>query len=100
HPPPSPSLFPYTTLFRSDLLAVPLTEDRTHLLLADRARVGDLIEMRRHDQDVTDVHPDSTAGLMLRGRLYSEMNALDVGHRETRDRKSTRLNSSHLGISY
>src|SRR5205814_8129346 len=41
-----------------DLLAVPLTEDRTHLLLAERARIGDLIAMRRHDQYGTDVRGD------------------------------------------
>src|SRR2546430_10222602 len=63
--PPRSTLFPYTTLFRSDLADLP------------RRRVLDL-----EPRDVAELH-----------RL--------AGEREgPRDRKSTRLNSSHSQISY
>src|SRR5262245_62189304 len=58
-PPPRSTLFPYTTLFRSDALGL-----WNVISEANRQRF-DLDVVRRH-----------------------------------RDRKSTRLNSSHLGISY
>src|SRR5437899_6908261 len=54
------------------------------------------------DRDLLDV-PDSTevaepADRVVRARhLYGPWSR---GHREGRDRKSTRLNSSHLGTSY
>src|SRR5438132_6702364 len=61
-PPPRSTLFPYTTLFRSD---------GVRGVMEARAWVGD------------------------------RSNALKVyGRFETRDRKSTRLNSSHTVISY
>src|SRR5437899_8593102 len=62
-PPPTSTLFPYTTLFRSGL--PPL--------------VGDF--------------SSAACGGVVKTRTAS------VGVRK-RDRKSTRLNSSHLGISY
>src|SRR5205814_7044765 len=58
-PPPNSSLFPYTTLFRSQ----PCHQ------------------------------PDPVAGVLVDDQE-------DHGLRRQRDRKSTRLNSSHLGISY
>src|SRR5205814_7677766 len=64
--PPSSTLFPYTTLFRSLPRTAPLEPEAVEQ--AEQARGGGTL---RHDA---------------------------VG--ETRDRKSTRLNSSHLGISY
>src|SRR2546427_8033629 len=69
--PPRSTLFPYTTLFRS------------HHDLGSRARLDDLargidaVQERHHDVEHGDVR------LML-----------------PRDRKSTRLNSSHSQISY
>src|SRR5438067_6428584 len=62
--PPRSTLFPYTTLFRSDLLA----EVREHLL-SDGQKLG------LHFEQI---------GEMVHNR----------------DRKSTRLNSSHVSISY
>src|SRR5262245_65183024 len=72
-PPPRSTLFPYTTLFRSGQVVV----RRDEVPAVDEA-VG---------------HGDSVAvgGVVVR---------LDHGARRGRDRKSTRLNSSHLGISY
>src|SRR5258707_7269550 len=81
--PPRSTLFPYTTLFRSD----------------DSARLLPL-----HDR-----HPPfGTAAQDQRMRvagLHADVRFLDHGAREAvivgrEDRKSTRLNSSHANISY
>src|SRR5262245_64297238 len=87
--PPRSTLFPYTTLFRS-LLAAQVGRR------ADPAvREGDLVGAGALE-DLGDVG-DAGALLARRQRL---------GHPGDRvvglalDRKSTRLNSSHLGISY
>src|SRR3712207_8900259 len=72
--PPRSTLFPYTTLFRSDLGAV-LLDDRDDLLVEATALLRvDRAVLRRHRP------------LVL--RLARE------------DRKSTRLNSSHANTSY
>src|SRR5207249_10020090 len=84
-PPPPSTLFPYTTLFRSDpgevldlnereqCAAVPLrpVEDAVHLL----ARVRHLL-------------------------LDADLVGVEVHQSARKDRKSTRLNSSHVSISY
>src|SRR3712207_7379672 len=74
--PPRSTLFPYTTLFRS----VPVGDDadRDGVALAPLEQVVDLamVDQRGvagHEQDAREAH---------------------------RDRKSTRLNSSHANISY
>src|SRR3989442_4335140 len=71
--PPRSTLFPYTTLFRSLLSAV----ENIHLTLATReltsASAQSFAENLRHLPDQEKLH---------------------------RDRKSTRLNSSHVRISY
>src|SRR5256885_9998191 len=80
--PPRSTLFPYTTLFRSsrwkdggyqDYLAA---QERLQILRASQESASDLL----HNSDTTKL-PE--AGLQLAA-----------------DRKSTRLNSSHLVISY
>src|SRR5205814_7710738 len=91
--PPSSTLFPYTTLFRS-------------ILCRDAAVLEPALRRARHAQaefsiDVLCTKPGSilfhnesahVAVVVLRP------NNFHVG--DGRDRKSTRLNSSHLGISY
>src|SRR4051794_41484710 len=72
--PPTPTLFPYTTLFRS----LPYSEP-THKTAYPRARRFLLVV--QHDHGGAD--PDA---------------AVEVG--DVVDRKSTRLNSSHPSISY
>src|SRR5207253_8298118 len=75
-PPPPPTLFPYTTLFRS-LRALPRRGGGAH----------------RRPPDAPVPGP----------RAFCEMNsAVRNGARSHRvsDRKSTRLNSSHVAISY
>src|SRR5690606_41527833 len=89
-PPPIPPLFPYTTLFRSDL------HDPHH-------PVGDL--GGEPLVDVTDPDPgadDDDAAVATRPgeeRLAEPVEDA-VGVADTLDRKSTRLNSSHVKISY
>src|SRR5256885_12393516 len=70
--PPRSTLFPYTTLFRSDR--------------GGRAGAGPVDELRGHHSG---------------RRLEDALGALRArSRRGSRDRKSTRLNSSHLVISY
>src|SRR5438132_2525756 len=86
--PPRPTLFPYTTLFRS-------------------VCGGDDARLRR--ADVGDSHPfggrrqnrsDLSRQLGDRRRDDGEIGAVDGIGKRGRDRKSTRLNSSHTVISY
>src|SRR5690606_41773270 len=85
--PPSTTLVPYTTLFRSGLAGLPPALRRTgaqrfidqRLVLA--LGVDELAEARLAARDVEQEH----------GRMRELLR---------RDRKSTRLNSSHVKISY
>src|SRR5256885_11783367 len=81
--PPRSTLFPYTTLFRS-------IED------ADRGctheRVGALVSLAK-----TLPSPEAATSNGLRGGPADQVL---VAASKTKDRKSTRLNSSHLVISY
>src|SRR5258705_7237123 len=77
--PPRSTLFPYTTLFRS---SSPALLHGAHEDLLERGAV------RRH-RDHT--------GTCFEHRRERGIDVL-LGHAQ--DRKSTRLNSSHLGISY
>src|SRR5439155_19586921 len=77
-PRPSSTLFPYTTLFRSGRHQVVQFLDPEHPDIPDRRG-----------------EPRETPGQIDRGE--------DAGHGidlSRRDRKSTRLNSSHVAISY
>src|SRR3712207_8104224 len=79
--PPRSTLFPYTTLFRSDLDRLALAELDDRLLPAGSR---------------TTRHPPT-----LRLRLdLDDVHVLDPHAEELLDRKSTRLNSSHANISY
>src|SRR5437899_8938899 len=91
--PPTAAPFPYTTLFRS-LRANRTREEREHYLAARAHLTQHLVPPRRPDEEITDVHRDVAAA--LQACLDRTMLHL-CGHL---DRKSTRLNSSHLGISY
>src|SRR3989442_5042402 len=84
-PPPSSPFFPYTTLSRS-------LQHRLHFL-----RVGDKVGREVAAVELHPVH-------RLEGGLEA-LRLLDRDHPETvdgmqLDRKSTRLNSSHVRISY
>src|SRR5947209_20271004 len=71
-PPPTSTLFPYTTLFRSGRMRA--------------------IERRRAHRHVTLEHPVSD-------ELFRQRRNRGAAGK-VRDRKSTRLNSSHANISY
>src|SRR5256885_1034063 len=80
--PPRSTLFPYTTLFRSDL---PLTKSRSSRL-TDSISSGTSRENRK---------PSDSPRRIARTRCDGALSAGSI-----QDRKSTRLNSSHLVISY
>src|SRR3712207_8222447 len=87
--PPRSTLFPYTTLFRS-LLGEPKGVD-LHAVAKDAllrvrdavAIAGDLVPQLGEGAQLADLGDEAQAGVD-----------------EERDRKSTRLNSSHANISY
>src|SRR5690606_39788033 len=93
--PPSAPLFPYTTLFRSE---------RVVAALLARLRGRRVLVRGRHPRGSVHVprgvrrrHPRGALRPLRRRRLRAA-----PGHpgRCARDRKSTRLNSSHVKISY
>src|SRR5688500_16824275 len=94
HSPPSFSLFPYTTLFRSH----PAVRRAVH---RPAARTGDRRALHRPQPGAGGRSgPHAPASDRRRPR---RLHALVAGARvppRPRDRKSTRLNSSHLVISY
>src|SRR5687768_17717847 len=92
--PPTSTLFPYTTLFRS-LLDPELYRDNPH----------DLWTRLRHEEPV---YRDEQNGLwaltrhrdVLEAERASDVFSSQGCYRANVDRKSTRLNSSHGYISY
>src|SRR5690606_41494354 len=95
--PPRPTLVPYTTLFRSVLLPDrQLLAGGDHQLLADQVDAGDHLGDRVLDLD-PGVHLDEVEAPVLEQELEGAGAA--VADAEA-DRKSTRLNSSHVKISY
>src|SRR5207244_10861278 len=88
-PPPRSTLFPYTTLFRSRDRGTIATVAH-HAAIDDRERAGVLLHEFGGDLDRLGAHLRRGAPRRLSGH-----------HRGAgRDRKSTRLNSSHQIISY
>src|SRR5688500_19500883 len=94
-PPRRVTLFPYTTLFRSDQVAVVelggqyRRPEEVDIELHQRERRGDVEPLVQLEEAEVDLQE----GEQLRRDLPGH-----VEHRQ--DRKSTRLNSSHLVISY
>src|SRR2546427_8050905 len=76
--PPRSTLFPYTTLFRSDVVR-------------GLGRIGLVIDLEE-----LDLAPAQPAALLV----HEHAKAVFYGRAQRRDRKSTRLNSSHSQISY
>src|SRR5439155_25331053 len=96
-PPPTPTLFPYTTLFRS-LVDEPFLDEPERDL--EVPRIVDL-ELRFHAELL---HPGGEPAHTV--RRVAEL-AVREAHRarvqrghSRADRKSTRLNSSHVATSY
>src|SRR5438270_6296442 len=86
--PPSSTLFPYTTLFRSALTSIVLTKRDI------RAFAGPLLFLSITGFGV------SILVFSLSHDLYLSVVCLALSGAFDRDRKSTRLNSSHSQISY
>src|SRR5205807_9232207 len=100
-PPPTPTspLFPYTTLFRS--LELVGTQPHAELGEAGVAGLGDRVH-QGHLRLGTD-RGRGVADRLARGRRGPARPGRDPGllaDAVLQDRKSTRLNSSHLVISY
>src|SRR5687768_18258526 len=89
--PPRPTLFPYTTLFRSALDKAGLTTSDVELV---RLQLADFNDAVRTGQ--VDIAPLNEPRLT---RFLRTPGATVIADSET-DRKSTRLNSSHGYISY
>src|SRR5690554_7432927 len=81
--PPRSTLFPYTTLFRS-------TEGRD---------MNPRVQPAAHPQGTTVEVRDLFFNTPAR-RKFLRTEKTEFGHLEEVDRKSTRLNSSHVRISY
>src|SRR5256885_10106397 len=82
--PPRSTLFPYTTLFRSDpytVLGIPSTASMEEIKQAYFAQVR--------------AHPPERDAV-----VFKQVRAAYERLKTPEDRKSTRLNSSHLVISY
>src|SRR5207249_10172286 len=96
--PPSSTLFPYTTLFRSNVVEPDLEGSDTGasaLALLDLREVGAAVarDVAQLVEAGIEAVADGAAVGEVDGRLGGE-------GREDLDRKSTRLNSSHVSISY
>src|SRR5205814_10466861 len=92
-PPPSP-LFPYTTLFRSALHAADELAD-------PHQEPGQQTEQKRRLESIRHAATpsfDGGDGGLFEGRQERPVRSCPATL--VSDRKSTRLNSSHLGISY
>src|SRR5699024_11893598 len=89
---PTPTPVPYTTLFRSDQRVV-------HAVVPHRDAVGDGDGAELQRVPAAGVH---TLLRGLREAVQREVAGSDLegGCARRRDRKSTRLNSSHVSISY
>src|SRR3712207_7565804 len=86
--PPRSTLFPYTTLFRSTRL--PAEQALVHERRDGRERVGGDVPRRGRD----------TLGRVQGEAAGEDGQPAEEGLFLGRDRKSTRLNSSHANISY
>src|SRR3712207_7207154 len=85
--PPRSTLFPYTTLFRSEKAAV--------TMLGDDNVVGLGREFRHNLRIPCVADQDTTQATIRCGQRLP-----DPPQQQMLDRKSTRLNSSHANISY
>src|SRR3712207_9202033 len=96
--PPRSTLFPYTTLFRSELWLSDGTDAGTRLVEdiapgGDGSLAGELTDV---DGTLFFVANDRISGY----ELWKSNGTADGTSLVKEDRKSTRLNSSHANISY
>src|SRR5262245_5175564 len=94
-PPPS-TPFPYTTLFRSLVSTLVAAALMTVAVRAQEPATRAEADRQRREEKQKQVEPYEP-NAFERGMHFAEERAMFI---LDRDRKSTRLNSSHLGISY
>src|SRR5205085_10214489 len=95
HAPPAPTLFPYTTLFRSDQEALLAVGGEHHVVRGERHGLGDADRLLA---GAFHVERDLALALLP---IHAVVISPSQHHRpQAADRKSTRLNSSHSQISY
>src|SRR3712207_7913364 len=97
--PPRSTLFPYTTLFRSDntysyYLAQNEKKINTLPILSNNNKTTDKV---KHSYKERDLHPLLTT-FLKNNNIYGKTIFHEQSNKQ--DRKSTRLNSSHANISY
>src|SRR5690348_17459921 len=94
-PPPRSTLFPYTTLFRSEDQQVTCMQQRS------KSRIGD-DPLESHPAGQAEVRREPCRPSPVAIQAHDHKMALRGLHHGTQqqDRKSTRLNSSHPSISY
>src|SRR3712207_8501666 len=92
--PPRSTLFPYTTLFRSERAQVREAEARLELAEANYRRAASLVQNRAGTQRAL----DEAQAERNTGQASLELARATLSKKT--DRKSTRLNSSHANISY
>src|SRR5262245_64807685 len=88
--PPLSTLFPYTTLFRSGIARVRDRGGQGWPASSHTRASPDGRRSQRIPSQTKQRVPSQTAAIPCRAELAAD----------DQDRKSTRLNSSHLGISY
>src|SRR5690606_41874733 len=92
-PPPWSTLFPYTTLFRSGM------GWRMGLLVSVMLPIVTLISLGIYDLGGGVLHQIAVIGVVIALGILID-NAIVMVENIQTDRKSTRLNSSHVKISY
>src|SRR5947207_6455954 len=92
--PPRPTLFPSTTLFRSSILEI-----QSYTLLSSRA-IANLFTRPLYLRDMILQMDRIGVGSLNIIVLTGFFTGAVLGIQSERDRKSTRLNSSHTVISY
>src|SRR5690606_41143539 len=96
---PSPTIFPYTTLFRTRVGRVDrhlAGEDEMERRREARLEVEALHRRVRAAGPIGDEHRRHRSPVFVE----AVVSAVLLPHDSPRDRKSTRLNSSHVKISY
>src|SRR5206468_8902173 len=95
-----PPLFPYTTLFRSEARALTnlIGNGVATMVVAKWCRALDDKRMHRHLDAETVAEAEDPEQVLVEEEEGGALAPAALGH--NRDRKSTRLNSSHDQISY